>query len=223
MLGSPLEVVWLVVLIGLLALLIYGGWLVWQFQSEASLASQQIVARLALHESLRTSELDEIKAAALGLEKENGSIESPRAQSSLTTATVRSIRPTVEASHRVLVVEDNLDSVHSMAMLIKMMGHDCQFAINGFAALEIARAFRPDIILLDIGLPDFKGYDIAKQLKWEPGLEATRIIALTALPDADRQRAVDAGCDEFYRKPLDPMLLEQLLAKPRAFDQQAAA
>jgi DNA-binding response OmpR family regulator len=129
-------------------------------------------------------------------------------------ATVRSLRPNLEATRRVLVVEDNLDAVHSMALLIKMMGHECQFAINGFAALEIARPFRPDVILLDIGLPDFKGYEIAKQLKWE----ATRIIAITALPEADRQSALDAGCDEFYRKPLDPMLLEQLLAKPPGFD-----
>jgi CheY-like chemotaxis protein len=126
-------------------------------------------------------------------------------------------------SSGVLVVEDNLDAVHSMATLIKMMGHECQFAINGFAALDIARQFRPDIILLDIGLPDFKGYDIAKQLKWEPGLEATRIIALTALPDTDRQRAIDAGCEEFYRKPFDPILLEQLLAKPLDLEERAAA
>jgi CheY-like chemotaxis protein len=100
-----------------------------------------------------------------------------------------------------------------MAMLVRMMGHECQFAINGFAALQIAREFKPDLVLLDIGLPDFKGYDIAKQLRWEPGLEQTRIIAITALPEADRQRALDAGCDEFYRKPLDPVLLEQLLAQ----------
>jgi CheY-like chemotaxis protein len=222
MLASLLEVVWLIGLIGLLALIIYGGWLVWRFQSAASIADQQLVARLALHESLRANELYEIKAA-LGLEKDNSCVEPPRPQTRITTATVRSIRPNAEGGRRVLVVEDNLDSVHSMAMLIKMMGHDCQFAINGFAALEIARAFRPEIILLDIGLPDFKGYEIAKQLKWEPGLEATSIIAITALPQAERQRALDAGCDEFYTKPLDPMLLEQLLAKPRAFDQQAAA
>jgi two-component system, sensor histidine kinase len=133
-------------------------------------------------------------------------------------STLRSLRPEVEASRRVLVVEDDLDSVHSMAVLIKMMGHQCQFAINGFAALEIARQFRPDIILLDIGLPDFKGYEIAKQLKWEPGLEATHIIAITALPEADRQRALSSGCDDFYRKPIDPMLLERLLARPPGFD-----
>ena len=133
-------------------------------------------------------------------------------------ATLHSLRPQFEASRRVLVVEDDLDSVHSLAVLIKMMGHQCQFAINGFAALEIARQFRPDVILLDIGLPDFKGYEIAKQLKWEPGLEATHIIAITALPEENRGRALDAGCDEFYRKPLDPMLLERLLARPPGFD-----
>jgi CheY-like chemotaxis protein len=121
------------------------------------------------------------------------------------------LKPSAGAKRRVLVVEDNLDTVHSMAMLIKMIGHECQFAINGFAALDIARKFRPDVILLDIGLPDFKGSEIASQLRWEPGLEQTRIIAVTALPEVDRQRVLDSGCDEFYRKPLDPVLLEQLL------------
>ncbi len=123
------------------------------------------------------------------------------------------LKPDPEGRRRVLVIEDNLDAVHSMAMLVRMMGHECEFAINGFAALQIAREFKPDLVLLDIGLPDVKGYDIAKQLRWEPGLEHTRIIAITALPEADRQRALDAGCDEFYRKPLDPVLLEQLLAQ----------
>lgn len=118
-----------------------------------------------------------------------------------------------------LVVEDNLDSVHSMAMLIRMMGHEVQFSINGFAAIEIARSFRPDVILLDIGLPDVKGDDIARQLKWEPGLENTRIIAITGLPLHDvRQRALDAGCEALHAKPLDPAVLEGLLGKPLASD-----
>lgn len=224
MLANLLQAAWLLGVIGSVALLIYGGWLVWQFQRNASIANQRNVARLALHDSLPRNELlNEVKVAALEFEKANGSFDSQRPQRRRPMATVRSVRPNAEGSRRVLVVEDNLDAVHSMATLIKMMGHECQFAINGFAALDIARQFRPDIILLDIGLPDFKGYDIAKQLKWEPGLEATRIIALTALPDADRQRAIEAGCDEFYRKPLDPVLLEQLLAKPLAFDERAAA
>ena len=132
------------------------------------------------------------------------------------TAKVVSLKPEASPKRRVLVVEDNLDSVHSMAMLIKMMGHEVQFAINGFSAIDVARKFRPQVILLDIGLPDFKGHVIAQQLKWDPGLEKVRIIAITGLPDGDelQQRALEAGCDEFYRKPLDPEKLEELLAKP---------
>jgi CheY-like chemotaxis protein len=114
----------------------------------------------------------------------------------------------------VLVVEDNLDSVHSMAMLVRSMGHQVQFAINGFAAMAIARTFKPEVVLLDIGLPDFRGDEVARQLKWEPGLEKTRIIAITGLPqDQVRKRALDAGCEEVYAKPLAPTVLEELLAK----------
>jgi CheY-like chemotaxis protein len=131
-------------------------------------------------------------------------------------ATVTSLKPDALPKRRVLVVEDNLDSVHSMATLIKMMGHEVRFAINGFSAIAEARQFRPDVILLDIGLPDFKGHIIARQLKFEPGLENTRIIAITGLPGDDelRERALEAGCEEFYRKPIDPAKLEELLAKP---------
>jgi two-component system CheB/CheR fusion protein len=115
----------------------------------------------------------------------------------------------------VLVVEDDLDSVHSMATLIKMMGHEVQFAINGFAALDVARTYRPDIIILDIGLPDFQGDHIAMQLRYEPGLERARIIAISGLPEEHlEQRALKAGCAEFYRKPMDPAKLEELLARP---------
>ena len=115
------------------------------------------------------------------------------------------------------MVEDDLDSVHSMAMLIKMMGHDVQFAINGFAALDIARKYRPDIVVLDIGLPDFKGDQIAMQLRYEPGLENTRIIAISGLPEENlEERALKAGCREFHRKPIDPAKLEKLLSEPQA-------
>jgi CheY-like chemotaxis protein len=116
-------------------------------------------------------------------------------------------------SRRVLVLEESLDSRHTLALLISMMGHECRSTLSGFAALKIAREFRPDVILLDIGLRDYKEYDIARQLRLQPGLEHTRIIAMTALPEDTRQRALDAGCDEFYRKPMDPKLLEELLAK----------
>lgn len=128
--------------------------------------------------------------------------------------TVTNLRPAPDVKRRVLVVEDNLDSVHSMTILIRMMGHECQFAINGFAALDIARQFRPDVILLDIGLPDFKGFDIARQLRWEPEFRTTRFIAVSALPAQQyKQAALDAGCTDFYPKPIDPSVLEALLGK----------
>lgn len=129
-------------------------------------------------------------------------------------ATIHSLSPKTEPKRKVLVVEDNLDSVHSMAMLLKSMGHEVQFAINGFAALDAARTFRPDVILLDIGLPDFKGDEIARQFKYEPGLEHVRIIAITGLSLADvEQRALHAGCEKVFAKPMDPAALERLLVE----------
>lgn len=129
-------------------------------------------------------------------------------------ATIHNLKGGDAAKRRILVVEDNLDSVHSMATLIKMMGHEVRFAINGFAALSVARDFKPEIILLDIALPDFSGEEIARQLRFEPGLEAVRIIVITGLPDEDgvRQRMLKVGCREFYRKPVSPATLEALLA-----------
>ena len=128
-------------------------------------------------------------------------------------ATLHQLKPDLTPKRRVLVVEDNLDSVHSMATLVKMMGHEVRFAINGFAALEIARSFRPDVILLDIGLPDVDGCEIARQLKWEETLKHTRFVAISALPAQQyRQAALDAGCHEFHPKPIDPKVLEELLS-----------
>src|SRR5689334_24650084 len=97
-------------------------------------------------------------------------------------ATLHRLKQTPSPSKRILVVEDDLDSVHSMAVLVKMMGHEVQFAINGFAALAIAREFRPDFVLLDLGLPDFNGCEIARQLRYEEPFRNTRFIAISALP-----------------------------------------
>jgi CheY-like chemotaxis protein len=130
-------------------------------------------------------------------------------------STVVNLRPQAQPRRRVLIVEDNLDAVHVMAALIRMMGHEVEFAINGFAAIDVARTFRPEIILVDIGLPDFRGDKLARQLKWELALEKPRIIAITGQRlDDVRQRAIDAGCEEVYAKPMDPAVLEDLLAKP---------
>lgn len=130
-----------------------------------------------------------------------------------TMATIHQLKPEVSPRRRVLLVEDNLDAVHSMAMLVKMMGHEVEFAINGFAALDVARRFRPDVVLLDIGLPDFDGRKIVQQLKWEPDFQHTRFIAISALPaQQHKEAALEAGCVAFYPKPIDPKVLEELLS-----------
>ena len=129
-------------------------------------------------------------------------------------STVRRLRPDARAKRRVLVVEDHLDSVHSTMALPRAMGHEVDFAINGFAAIDAARRFAPDVILLDINPPDFRGDKLARQLKYEPGLENMRIIAPTGLPLSEvRPLALAAGCEEVYAKPLAPSLLEELLRK----------
>lgn len=122
------------------------------------------------------------------------------------------LRPRANTRRRVLVVEDSLDTVHTMAMMLKGMGHEVRFAINGFAAIDIAREFCPDFILLDIGLPDFEGTEIARQLKWDSSLTHTRIIAVTGRTDDEaRERAAKSGCEAFLAKPLNPAALERLL------------
>jgi CheY-like chemotaxis protein len=100
-------------------------------------------------------------------------------------STVRHLRPDPAPRRRVLVVEDNLDSVQALAMLLKHMGHEVHFAINGFAAIDVARKFRPEVILLDPALPGVDGDSIARQLRWEPGLEKTPIITITGRPHED--------------------------------------
>src|SRR5258706_14762095 len=100
-------------------------------------------------------------------------------------------------SRRVLVVDDSLDTIHSLAFVLRDMGHEVEFAINGYAALEAARRFRPEVVLLDIRLPDTTGWEIARRLKREAaerrlsGGEAAepRVIAVTGQTrEGDRAR-----------------------------------
>jgi CheY-like chemotaxis protein len=114
---------------------------------------------------------------------------------------------------RILVVDDDLDTVHSLAMLIKAFGYQPHFAINGLGAIDVARKFCPDVILVDINLPDIDGDMLARQLRFEPGLENVRILALSGRADEEtRKRALEAGCEAFYVKPLEPDTLERYLA-----------
>jgi PAS domain S-box-containing protein len=122
-------------------------------------------------------------------------------------------------TRRILIVDDNVDAATTISALLKAWGHVVQVAYNGSSVIEIVRNFRPEIILLDIGLPGMSGYDVAKQLRAEPFLPPVIIAALTGYgQDSDRQRSLDAGFDYHLTKPPDPGLLESLLTIPRMRD-----
>ncbi len=113
---------------------------------------------------------------------------------------------------RVLVVDDNEDSADTLGTLVSIWGHEVRQANDGPSALEVAREFRPEVILLDIGLPGMGGYDVARALRAE-GLGGRRLVALTGWSqDEDRQRAQEAGFDEHLTKPVDADRLQALLA-----------
>jgi PAS domain S-box-containing protein len=121
-------------------------------------------------------------------------------------------------SLRVLVVEDNVDSADSLSMLLRLHGHDVQVARTGLSALEMASAARPDVVLLDIGLPGMDGYEVAKHLREIPGFEDVMVCALTGYTpsEADRQRQQETGFDHYYVKPVAlDKLLELLSAVER--------
>jgi CheY-like chemotaxis protein len=113
---------------------------------------------------------------------------------------------------RILVVEDNLDTVHSLTFLLRDMGHQVEYAINGYAALDIARRLRPEFVFMDLGLPGMDGFEVCRRIKKEPGLDSTRVIAITGYAqDEYRTRSQEAGCEMYLIKPVSPTFLISLL------------
>lgn len=116
-------------------------------------------------------------------------------------------------SWRVLVVEDNLDVAESMALLMRMSSHDVRVAHSGPAGLEAAAEYRPDVVLLDIGLPGLDGYEVARRLRQHPELQGVKLIAMTGYGrESDLQRSQEAGFDHHLVKPVSPLRLLELLA-----------
>jgi PAS domain S-box-containing protein len=114
---------------------------------------------------------------------------------------------------RILIADDNQDAADSLSMLLELAGHEVRVAHFGRAALSLAQVFRPDVGLLDIGLPDLSGHEVAQSLRREPWAAGIRLFAVTGWgSENDRQRALEAGFDHHLTKPIDPQELEELIA-----------
>ena len=113
---------------------------------------------------------------------------------------------------RVLIVEDNQDTGDMYRMLIELSGHEALVAQNGALGLELLKSARPDIALVDIGLPGMDGYEIARRFRAEPDSDRVVLVALTGYGSStDRDRCRQAGFDLHMLKPVDPQALQSLL------------
>jgi PAS domain S-box-containing protein len=118
------------------------------------------------------------------------------------------------AGRRILVADDNVDAADSLAALLRLMGHEVRTAHDGLAAVEAAAALRPDLILLDIGMPKLNGYDTCRRLREQGWIRRPVIVALTGWgQDEDKRRSQEAGFDRHLVKPVEPAALDQLLAE----------
>ncbi len=117
-------------------------------------------------------------------------------------------------SLRILVVDDNRDAAGTLGTLLRLQGYQVSVANTGEAALELAEAFRPSVLVLDLGLPGMDGWQLAREIRRRPWAGDTLLIALTGLGQAaDRLRSHEAGFDHHLVKPLDPPKLRALLAE----------
>lgn len=115
---------------------------------------------------------------------------------------------------RMLVVDDNRDSVDSLSALLRLMGNDVQMAYDGVEAVHAAHTFRPDVVLLDVGLPLRNGYDAARLIRGEEWGRDMVLIALTGWgQEQDRKRSREAGFDHHLVKPVDPKVLMTLVSE----------
>ena len=126
-------------------------------------------------------------------------------------------------ARRILVVDDNRDSADSMAMLLQLDGHLTQVAWDGLDALTVAESWRPEVILLDIGLPGLNGFEVARRIREQPWSADTLLVAVTGWgQEADRARSREAGFDTHLVKPASHASIVKLLADPRRPREAAA-
>ena len=147
----------------------------------------------------------------LPITQEGGTMVTMTAQEGKVRAT-----KVVAGRRRVLVVDDNPDVADTIGDVIDMLGHDVRVAQDGVFALALAETFRPDLVLLDIGMPGMDGCEVARRLRAQPGGEAIVLVALTGWGQPqDVEMIMDAGFDQHVVKPIALATLREVLAKVR--------
>jgi CheY-like chemotaxis protein len=115
-------------------------------------------------------------------------------------------------ARRIVVVDDNADSADSLTMVLGFDGHEVLAVYTGLQAIEQAERFKPDVMLIDIGLPDVDGYEVARRIRAVPALQSICLVAVTGYgQDADKNRAHEAGFSEHLVKPIEFPTLERVL------------
>jgi DNA-binding response OmpR family regulator len=123
---------------------------------------------------------------------------------------------------KVLVVDDNADAAQSLAVLLRLRGHEVQVALGGAEALQMVNVNLPELVFLDIGMPDIDGYEVARRLRSQLNSGVT-LVALTGWgTEQDRRRSREAGFDHHLTKPVDLAAVEAVIAAAR-HDQAAGA
>jgi CheY-like chemotaxis protein len=113
---------------------------------------------------------------------------------------------------RVLVVDDDAVTRETVALLVRMAGHDARTARDGYSALAQAADYRPEVVLLDVYMPGLDGWQVARRLRKDAALRDAYIVCVTGCAgEADRRRAAEAGCDDLWVKPFESGQLRELL------------
>ena len=116
------------------------------------------------------------------------------------------------ARRRILVVDDNVDGATTLVEMLKIMGNDTQTAFDGGEAVALTEAFRPDVVLMDIGMPKVNGYEACRRIRSQPWGQEIVIIAQTGWgQDEDKRKSQEAGFTFHMVKPIDFVILEKLL------------
>ena len=141
----------------------------------------------------------------------------PTARPAQAARAVAETRPEQTAHRKILVVEDNPDAAATMRDLLELSGHEVELANSGADGVQAARAFHPEVVLCDLGLPGMNGFEVAAELRRDPSTSSAKLIAVTGYGrDEDRRRSKEAGFDLHLTKPVDPAQLKAVLQeRPR--------